>query len=830
MIRGLGEKHMVDTVNKVSRADMRTQGQQSSRLSRGFTMMETLGIVAIIAILLGFGFVAISQVQRSMAQLEVDKTAREIFVAAQNHLSTAQSHRLLTASESSTTSTPASPATPATPATPTTIDKGLQIDGEKSEGIYYFVYPTSEYDINNSNNALGLMLPFGSIDETVRTGGSYIIRYQPETGMVLDVFFAKTSGYGAHTFTASEYANLVQNYSGADKAQARGSYDGGAIIGWYGGENAGEGMFTLKAPTVQVVNGDALLVEVTNPKANDDRLKAYNDSRAERDKAKFQIRLIVEGETSKAMVYYDLTTSTNPAAEHVTVDNSASSTVGTKYTVKLDDVTESKGRFFYATGTPDRSGKIQDATKSFVPGENIKVYAWISSTGQTAAAKSTEATANSIFANGSKDSGTNGYEARIANIRHLSNLSRDVSQFNKDKAKVTATQTTDFSWAEFSPAGKTGNSIRINYGTNYSSPEASEAGTFLPVYADYELAYKGEKHRISGIKVLSSQALASKTDDQKGAGLFASLAEKSSVENLELVDFNVASTIGRAGALAGTLNKTTVTGVLARNSVDNSSNTNDAWQIQGKDAAGGLVGVVDGSSSITNCAGAVYVYATAGPAGGLVGDAGAATIENSYAGGHTYNREQLASETGVGRYNVIASGAAGGLVGSASGTSVKNCYSTASTYGAPSGGLVGSATNGTIENCYAVCKVFGTGVKGAFLGSSSATLTGTNRYVDSVNPNMPAIGDDEDSTAVAYMFQASGDQTAYQVYYNTVNSPRGAVPYDSTLASAYNGKYALPTVSELAGIAADAEGTPVFLLVHYGDWPKMEVEAVNQKS
>ncbi len=43
-------------------------------------------VVAIILILAGFGFVAVNRYQKRLKRVEMDNVAREIFVAAQNHL------------------------------------------------------------------------------------------------------------------------------------------------------------------------------------------------------------------------------------------------------------------------------------------------------------------------------------------------------------------------------------------------------------------------------------------------------------------------------------------------------------------------------------------------------------------------------------------------------------------------------------------------------------------------------------------------------------------------------------------------------------------------
>ena len=58
--------------------------------SRGMTMGEMLVVVAIICILFGVGFISVINHQRTLAQTERDGIAKEIFVAAQNHLTMAK--------------------------------------------------------------------------------------------------------------------------------------------------------------------------------------------------------------------------------------------------------------------------------------------------------------------------------------------------------------------------------------------------------------------------------------------------------------------------------------------------------------------------------------------------------------------------------------------------------------------------------------------------------------------------------------------------------------------------------------------------------------------
>ena len=136
--------------------------------NRGFTLAELLIVVAIIGILAGVSFIAVYNYQRSMHQLEYDGFAKEIFIAAQNHLTMADSQGLVKNSSN--------PGTPADGYTDL-------VSKESKSDVYYFVVP------GDSESILSLMLPRFSIDETVR-GGSYMIIYQRSTATVLDVFYS----------------------------------------------------------------------------------------------------------------------------------------------------------------------------------------------------------------------------------------------------------------------------------------------------------------------------------------------------------------------------------------------------------------------------------------------------------------------------------------------------------------------------------------------------------------------------------------------------------------------------------------------------------------
>ena len=162
-------------------------------------MAEMLIVVAIIGVLSGVAFISVFAYQRSMGQLERDGIAKEIFVAAQNHLTAAYGEGYLSTSSYGTPGT---------------------AHGDSDKKVYYIV--VDQGSISEAGSAMfDLMLPFGAIDETVRAGGSYIIRYQPETATVLDVFYCSTSGSPErfnHRLNSEDYETVVNLTGDGQKA------------------------------------------------------------------------------------------------------------------------------------------------------------------------------------------------------------------------------------------------------------------------------------------------------------------------------------------------------------------------------------------------------------------------------------------------------------------------------------------------------------------------------------------------------------------------------------------------------------------------------------
>ena len=760
------------------------------RRNLGFTMAEMLIVMAIIAVLGGVTFVAVSQYQRSMAQVERDAIAKEIFVAAQNHLTVAESQGYLGITGD------------------TAFGTADSTEAYAGRGVYYFIYNTNAFS-DETPTALDLMLPFGSIDETVRLGGRYAIRYQRSPARVLDVFYCTAGG----TKFGANLTNAVLEEGGSDKKDHRKKCDhfGGAVIGWYGGSGAEEPIVKLDAPTMVVNNAERLTVTVTVPSG-----QAEGTS----------FKLLLHGETSGANRSFDL-----PGTDTTRVKGT-----GSEYTIILDDITTSGLHF--AELSPDSAGVGTLATE-FIPGENITVQAITYNNSVLSELPFTPPqTTNSLFADGTQvDLDARSITGKIDNFRHLENLGKNVSdvgsnpnEASKSIISISAEQTQDLDWTGFKQAidstWKPGSSETVSVFNNSETAASTTAGSYVPIEGDLALTYDGVGHGIANVLVNTDGA----------AGLFGAPMAALTVSNLELLDFSVTSTGGNAGALAGTLPaESVVSNVIAYNSGADMGATvsSDGGSV------GGLIGsMADGS--VQKCAAALVVSSSGGDAGGLIGTATTGTVTACYAGGHTDKGEYYQHETDgsrkkddddkdIGIYNVTASTKAGGLIGDAGSASVTNSYSTCSVSGATAGGFVGTGT-GTVTNCYATGLVQGTGdspVVGAFAG----TLTGNAsncHYYEIINMNaetgepMKAVSTDTETDKKTGISALDESAASYNTFVGS--EWKAANPYDTTLIDNYGNKYCLPAVEQLGGSVAATD----FVATHHGDWPAPEVFVINE--
>ena len=842
----------------------------------GMTMAEVLTVVAIIIILAGVAFIALSAYQRSLAQLERDGVAKEIFIAAQNHLTMAKGEGYGSLDETIKNA--------ADEDAQRQIVYGRPGNTQGESGVYYFVVNgedsgTAVSDFTDSNSSLlDLMLPFGSVDDTVRLGGSYIIRYQPKTATVLDVFYCSKSGNPQkfnHTVTTGELGSFLglRDTETANHKSDRRTYTDGSVLGWYGSaEAASLPTVSLNTPSIKVVNGDMLYVEITD----------YNGAKAEGE-----LKLIITGLTSNAKKAIPIRSKTVDVSSDVRFTRLTASPgqdedepPSVSYRYVLDDVTVS-GRHF---------GQIDaDTTEKFIAGEDIKIeVVAYSSTAFANIAYGDAATENSLYASIADtavvDINKDGnplypkqpadqllMHAYVTSIRHLENLDKDVSNTgyasNDPTARqitiAAASQTDHLDYDTFIDDLSSSDPLVGTSGSEVYTFDNDGKGGYYPVSPDYSLTYDGLRYSISNVKTADSGS-----DVPGNAGLFGSFLStgsiSSKIKNLELKDFVITGK-ENAGALAGVVGSTKIYNVIAYNSDENKSTSDEFSPYEptvtvsdNSGNAGGLVGSMNGGE-IRYCGAALVVTGKAS-AGGLIGAVtGTTDVQACYSGGHTnyaeyykhekngngtYKEErQVVSEKTVPIYNVTASdsdgSAAGGLIGKSGSAVIKNSYSTCSVSAGDNGtagGFIGSASGGTVTHCYSAGLVYDQWqtrnvngenkeviVNNAFIGSGTPTIT-TGTGNESYYYEIVGEYETKDNSGMGYKgpgindvnpldasFTDSESKTVYNSFVGGDVVWNAAIPYDNTLERYYkttdNNKtvlaYDLMTVTQLE----ESEGT-----------------------
>lgn len=422
--------------------------------SNGFTMAEMLITVAIIVILCGFGFVAVIAHQRNLKRMEMDETAQEIFIAAQNHLTAARasgqwsSFLEKTAAEGQDGSRGT-----AISYERSDYDKASDADAE-SRKFYYF---TTENTAAVQNGAEALILPEGSIDETLR-GHHYYVEYDAASGTVFGVFYTDSD----HAITAED-AKKVSRTEPNDRRDYK--VDGRrTVIGYYGGalgelNSPGD----LYAPSVAVRNAESLVLYVVDK-------NYYRPVSTKTGAQNFEtkLKLTFEGVTSgkKAVKEVDPSSSSSQTdafssavlAEEseetfdVVIPSSGASAQHTKavkakyYAIVLDSIVRKDGHF--ANLFPE-----------FIPGEDIRITVTLTSD-KAGEDVSRTVTVNSLFNSVKTEKNLSGIAASktvvtVSNPRHLENLSSEVSgvdfagkQIVKDTTVDTVSVVRNLFWDE----------------------------------------------------------------------------------------------------------------------------------------------------------------------------------------------------------------------------------------------------------------------------------------------------------------------------------------------------------------------------------------------
>ena len=408
--------------------------------SNGFTMAEMLIMVAIIVILCGFGFVAVIAHQRNLKRMEMDETAQEIFIAAQNHLTAARA----SGQWSSFLEKTAAEGQEGSRGTvmsykPSDYDKVSDADAA-SRKFYYFTTESTAV----KNGAEALILPEGSIDETLR-GHHFYVEYDAASGTMFGVFYTDSD----HPITEGDASKAVSRTD----PDARRDYkvDGKrTIIGYYGGalgelNSPGD----LYAPSVAVRNAESLVLYVVDK-------NYYRPVSSKEGAQNFQtkLKLTFEGVTSGKKAVKEV----DPSSSSSQTDAFSSAVLAEKSAETFDVVIPSSGASaqqkqpvnaeYYAIVLDSivrKDGHFADLFPEFIPGEDIRITVTLTSD-KAGEDVSQTVTVNSLFNSVKTEKNLSGIAApknvvTVSNPRHLENLSSEVS--GVDFAEIVKDTTVD---------------------------------------------------------------------------------------------------------------------------------------------------------------------------------------------------------------------------------------------------------------------------------------------------------------------------------------------------------------------------------------------------
>ena len=673
-------------------------------------------VVAIILILAGFGFVAVNRYQKRLKRVEMDNVAREIFVAAQNHLTASRAAGFWDGYVAQMEKDPSSDRSAlGEPVGKGSTDKEYVADQENRNAE-----ASSGASAKSSNNVLKILLPYAAVDETLLTDGKYYVHYDAATASVLDVYYTDKDAI-------PYYGEL--NKSAKNDVSYRTEHG----VGWYGTDAIPDTkpQSELKAPVMAVRNAESLVVYIIDPNY---------------DKFESSVRLEIaqKGQDGKKTGTVEKNLTLNSTGSGLNMgDDSPSGFVQVQHVTDTDnkpitlaDGSTAKNYMLYAVvldSITRKGGHFSQLFPELTAGADITVTATVSG-GNTSGDVKSSVTTNSLF------EALNNGNALISNARHLENLSVDISAL--EEQVKTAEITDDLYW----------NSIRRTKedGIHYA-PYTGSAEAFIDAirraywkygYQSLDTENQGSDGSTAAVCVYSSDG-EHWTDARKFAGIETATLTKLSGNDHVLTGFDIVADFAGdaapsgAGLFASTRSSFEINHLTVKNTRVYAaySSGSSAAQL----SAGTLVGNANGSvtlknvSAVTDCIkdGEIYQAGTYSLADGKSGLAAGSTSGSGSQGTSVSPVENQIS----GVYS--RDGIAGGLIGTAGGNlKIDNSFASVPVYsdasssetgsnsragnGGIAGGLVGKAAEGTITASFAGGYTMGSDSQGGSLSASSA--------------------------------------------------------------------------------------------------------------
>ena len=609
---------------------------------RGFSLMEMLVTVLILVILFALAMIPISKIQKNLRQTELDSRAEMIFSAVQNRMT-----RLQAAGQDSYYQ-PTNEV--GTAKLMNMIPKDAVPENYKPTTLAY----VTSADKNNKDSAASWIYPETEAEAEL-WDGSWVVEFDPSSGSVYAVFFSRED----MKYTPDGFNDLRYR----DKR-----LEDGARIGYYGGDSVGAAATESLDLTVDVINKDQLLV-VASCKVN------------LRNKPQFYA--VIKDESGNTVKEFEIKNDTN-TGDTVKPEKDLCTA-----TLVLDNLSEGEKLRF---GQQERFDKL-------IPGENLTVTIRVKDEkNNQIQGTSKTVTTNSLFAEVRDRTGGIGGTSRTAVIkygRHLQNLDLESSGLKKEadskKVITAAVQERDIqfksdesdSWGVLYP---TRNFVPLV--NSQIKSHHSEIGSYYPVIYDLTVNVSGD------------------------AGLFKTFAGE--LKNIRLAGAQITGKQtfstgpkrdGNVGGLVGKLDgETTIDGCqvyLSRAKGQLSGKTEtDIW-IDGA-VSGGLVGDAGNNNLTVENSLAATVIQGKTAAGGLVGIGhGVISLDHSYADCYLYSDSET-TETDAG----YASGLIGWRFVATATLKITDCYTAGFLVGKTTAGLVAcdlSASNNELQNVYSAC-------------------------------------------------------------------------------------------------------------------------------
>ncbi len=702
----------------------------------GFTLTEMLVTVTIVIVLFALAMIPISKMRREVRQTELDSRAELIFMAAQNQLTQLQAAGRTSAYQGG-------------------LKLGYVPEDAENENEKYdadtLSYVTSDGGMESTTSPAANILPEGKVDAELRNA-HWVIEYDASSASVYAVFYSEQES-NFYTADADKMNPLrARNYR----------LQQGAKIGYYGGDSVLSYDTSELDAKAEIVNGDQLLLKITCNRLLGE--SGFLDPT-------FTVTLRDEsGHTAEVTL-----------ANNEIVKNARS----IEATLVLDNLAEGEQMRFAE----------QERFKSLVPGENLTISVNVSVDNDLVEPAVIEnITTNSLFADARDES-----DRRTAVItcgRHLQNLDKDSglnSQTVQSRVITAAVQEQD---VEFKTEAEDG--WKVLYDDMTFKPIENENLT------SYDSTYQSMSNAAAYHPVIYDLTAAVESGD---AGLFA--AFKGELKNIRLAGATITGS-GNVGGLVGKLNgQTTIEGCWvylssARNHAADKTEK-DLW-LDGA-VTGGLVGNAESGTLTIKNSFAATVLNGKEAAGGLIGKSGSVTIEHSYADCYVY-----AVTKGEDGSLTATTGKAGGLIGDCIDTSnivLRDCYAAGFLKGGTTAGLVAGEFSGEGDmatNVYTACAPLD--------GTSLSYIIGKKEGVDAPGvQNVFYLSDVESNSAY------NGLQRVSYADWSGSKIPDASKMLSDGTATAFTTATSTTPYNLMEGLGLTRYSYPALTdLPHYGDW------------